>query len=191
MPATPELCVTMIVVEPTSAETFWIGFEHLHAAGAVERSGWLVAEQHFRPLGDGAGHGDALLLAAGKLGREMIEPIRKPDELQRRLGGHRIVRDFGDEFDVLARREAGRQIEELEDETDMAAPVGGQLAVARLDEIASLEADHAGGRPVEAPQNVQQRRLARARRTQQHQCLAGRDVQVDAAQGMHVAARAR
>ncbi len=32
------------------------------------------------PLGDGAGHRHALLLAAGKLGREVIEPVGEADQ---------------------------------------------------------------------------------------------------------------
>ena len=36
---------------------------------------------------------------------------------------HRIVRDFGDERDVLQRREAGNEIVELEDEADVMPPI--------------------------------------------------------------------
>ena len=40
---------------------------------AVERGGGLVGEQQLRVLGQGAGDGDALLLAAGQLGRALVQ----------------------------------------------------------------------------------------------------------------------
>ena len=66
-------------------------------------------------LGDGPRNGDALLLATGELSGKMIAAIGESDEVERDLGIHRIVRDFGDERDVLQRREAGNEIVELED----------------------------------------------------------------------------
>ena len=50
-------------------------FEHHLAGDVVERAGRLVAQQHVGPLGDGAGDGDALLLAAGQLRREVVEAV--------------------------------------------------------------------------------------------------------------------
>ena len=45
--------------------------------------------------------------------------------------------------------------------------------------------DVPGGGGVEAAQDVEQRRLAAARRAQQHDELAGRQREVDTAQGVH------
>ena len=56
--------------------------EHDDARGDVERAGRLVAQQHVGPLGDGARDGHALLLAAGELRREVIEPMVQADEAQ-------------------------------------------------------------------------------------------------------------
>ena len=93
--------------------------QHHDAGGDVERAGGLVAEQHVRPLGDGAGDGHALLLAAGELRREVVHAVAEADQRQRLLGRHRVVGDLGDQGDVLARGEAGDQVVELEDEADV------------------------------------------------------------------------
>src|SRR5690606_19293349 len=62
------------------------GLEHAHTRRAVERAGRLVAEQHGRLLRDRARDRDALLLAAGELRGEVIEPLREPDDVERLLG---------------------------------------------------------------------------------------------------------
>jgi len=49
----------------------------------------LVAEQHCGAFGDGAGDGDPLLFAAGKLGRKVVQPRAELDQPQRLLGRHR------------------------------------------------------------------------------------------------------
>ena len=56
---------------------------------AVEIAGRLVGEQHFGLGDDRAGDGDALLLAAGKLGRRMVPPVGEADLVERR---HRRLR---------------------------------------------------------------------------------------------------
>src|SRR5262245_62334993 len=47
-------------------------FEDDDSGRDVERASWLVAQEHGRPLRDGARDRDTLLLAAGKLCGEMI-----------------------------------------------------------------------------------------------------------------------
>ena len=56
--------------------------EHEHAGLAVERAGRFVAQQDVRLLRNGARDGDALLLAARKLRREMVQPFAQADEPQ-------------------------------------------------------------------------------------------------------------
>jgi hypothetical protein len=60
--------------------------QHLHPGLRIERARGLVAEQDLGPLGDGPRDRDALLLAARKLCREMVEPVGEAHHLQR-LGG--------------------------------------------------------------------------------------------------------
>ena len=79
------LCVMSAVVVPSCSIDQGQRLEHAHAGLAVERTRGLVAQQHVGLLGDGARDGDALLLAARQLGREVVEALAEPDQLQRRL----------------------------------------------------------------------------------------------------------
>src|SRR5690606_8177096 len=117
--------------------------------------------------------------------REVIEPPLEPDERERLLGWHRIVRDLGDERDVLPRRQARHQVVELKDEPDVPAPIERELALRGSGKLLAAEQQPAGGRPVEAAEDVEQRRFAAARRAEEHDELALRDSEVDAAQRMH------
>ncbi len=55
---------------------------HLLAELEVERTERLVEQQHGRTLGQGAGQRDALLLAAGHLGRHPPVEAAEPDEVE-------------------------------------------------------------------------------------------------------------
>ena len=94
----------------------------------------------------------------------------------------RIVGDLGDEGDVLARRQARDQIVELEDEADVLAPVLGQQPLAGADEIVVAEPCLAAGRRVQAAEDVEQCRLAAARRAEQDDELALTDIEVHGSQ---------
>ena len=59
--------------------------EDLVGGGAVEIAGRLVAEQQRRIGDDGAGDGDALLLAARHLARIVLGPVGEADDAERRL----------------------------------------------------------------------------------------------------------
>ena len=109
-------------------------FERLEdddAGRDVERAGRLVAEQHVRPLGDGAGDRHALLLAARELRGKVVEPMVEADHPEGLLRRHRVLDDLGDERHVLARRQARDQVVELEHEADVRAAIFGQLRVVR------------------------------------------------------------
>jgi hypothetical protein len=67
------------------------------ARGGVEGAGGLVAEEHVGPLGDGAGDGHALLLAAGELRGEVVGGAAEPHEGEGLVGVHRVAGDVGDE----------------------------------------------------------------------------------------------
>ena len=112
---------------------------------AVEIAGRLVGEQHVGVGDDRAGDGDALLLAAGKLGRRMVPPVLEADLVERRhrrLAPLRLVLAAIEQgqLDILERVGAGEQVEALEDEAEIAAAEQRALvAVERLDRHA-LEA---------------------------------------------------
>ena len=138
----------------------------------VERAGRLVAQQHVRALGDGARDRDALLLAAGELRREVVEALAQPDQRERLLGRHRIVRDVGDQRDVLARGQAGDEVVELEHEPDVVPPVLRELFLVGVGEVAASEEDPPGRWRRRARRECSAASTCRCRRAQQHEQLA-------------------
>ena len=111
--------------------------ENLFAGFAVEIAGGFVAEQQ-RGIGhNGAGDSDSLLLAAGKLARIMLHAIGEPHHFQRDrnalspFGFLESVRQKQWQFDILFRRQLGKQIVELENETDVPGPPAGKLTAAQ------------------------------------------------------------
>ena len=87
--------------------------------------------------------------------------------------------------DVLEHRHALEQVEELEHDADVAAAHAGQLVLALAGDLLAGEHDLAVVGGVEAGDEVEQRRLAAARRAHDRDELAGAEVEVDAAQGPH------
>ena len=105
---------------PSSVLTPKQRLEDEDASLGIERARRLVAQQHFRPLGDGARDGDALLLAARELRREVVHAVFEPDNAQ----GPRPGASGASEISVTSAtfslaRKARDQIIELEDEADM------------------------------------------------------------------------
>ena len=140
MRAIAALCVMTTVVVPSSRVDARERLEHDDAGGDVERAGRLVAEQHRRPLGDRARDGDALLLAAGELRRKVIEPVAAGStSASASSGGIGASDDLGDQRDVLARRQAGNQVVELEDEADVPAAVGGERRLVGVGQVAVVD----------------------------------------------------
>ncbi len=101
--------------------------EHELAGAEVQVAGRLVAEDQLGRLGERACHGDALLLAAGELRREVAGPLGEAD-LGEELRGVEIravavaLGEFEGEADVLLGGQRRDQVEELEDEADVLAP---------------------------------------------------------------------
>jgi hypothetical protein len=135
-------------------------------------------------LGDRARDRDALLLAAGELGREVVHAVAEADELERLLRRHRRGGDLGDDRHVFARGQARDQVVELEHEADVVAAEARQLAVAGLGQVLAVVPDVAVRGHVETAQDVQERGLAAAGRAEQHHELAGIQIEIDAAQGV-------
>ena len=115
----------------------------------------------------------------------MVEPLGEADQRQRLARVERLVGDLVHQRDVFEHGEARDQIVELEDEADMLAPIAGQLGLAGVDEIVVAPHRLARSRRIEAAEDVEQRRLAGAGRSQQHDEFAFVDVEVEVAQRMH------
>ena len=160
MPAMAALCVMTAVVVPSSRLTRSITSSTTTPVCDVERPGRLVAQQHVGPLGDRPRDRHALLLAAGQLRREVVQPLAQADQLAAPPRAASGRGDLGDQGDVLARGQAGDQVVELEHEADVLAAVAGQRGVVGGGQVVVAVADGAGGRHVEPAEDVQQRRLA-------------------------------
>ena len=148
----------------------------------VERAERLVEQQHPRLDGQRAGQRHALALAAGELGgmalAEAVE-LHELEQVARRGGRSRGRRPLAArphaqaEGDVLGHRHVAEQGVVLEDEADAA------LAHRHARGVLVAEQDAAGARHLEAGDEAQERRLARARRAEQRQELAGGDLEVE------------
>ena len=164
--------------------------EDLAAGRVVEVAGRLVGEQEGRPGDEGPGDGDALLLA----GRQLVGLVaglgapRSTSSMTSRiavaqLAPRRIGAGDGErQADVLGDIEQRDQVERLEDEPrPVAAQARGRL-VGQLADGLALEDHRPFGRLVQAAEQLEQRRLAGARRPHQRQELALGDLERDAPQ---------
>jgi hypothetical protein len=143
-------------------------------------------EHEHRPSADRrARDGDALLLAARELGRPVIAPILQPD------GGDELLEPFAvglatadpqRQGDVLLRGQDRQEVVGLKDEADLVPPQQGQLVIVEPVEPRPGDLDPSGGRLVEPREDVQERRLAGARRPHDRGEAAAQQRDVDAAQ---------
>ncbi len=140
------------------------------------------------PGDEGAGHGDALLLAAGELGRTVRQAVLQADGLDdgappglvRPAAGQRERQD-----DVLVGRQRGQQVEALEDEADLVAAQLREPLLLEARDLGPVDPDLAAAGLVEAGEDVHEGALAGAGRPHDGREPALRDVDVDAAQGAH------
>ena len=88
--------------------------------------------------------------------------------------------------DVVERRRPRQQVVRLEDEPDRPAAEPREAVVVELGDRRAGQAVAAGGRPVEAAQDVHHRALARAGRPDDRDELAGSDLEADVDQRRHL-----
>jgi hypothetical protein len=91
-------------------------------------------------------------------------------------------------FDVGQRRHARQQVERLEDEADLVITDTREFLVGHLRYALPVQLVFAGCRPVQAAQDVHERRLARTRLSHDREVLVLEYVQVNRAQGVDEAA---
>ena len=150
--------------------------------GCIKIREWFVEKNDIRFGSQSARKSYALLFAAGQLGGEVVDTVAEIDHVEGLFRRHGVVRDVGDQGDVLVCREAGDQVEELEDEPDVLTPVTSQRPLVGGAEIPVTIEHLARAGHVESPDDVQEGRLAASRRTQQHDELPLVHPKVDAAQ---------
>ena len=171
-------CVTRMVVTPSSCWILPDGAPQFLADLGVERAERLVEQEHFRPVRERAGDGDALLLAAGKLGRQALVHALERDELQqlcapRHALGTAHAPDAQRELDVVRDAHVAEERVVLEYEADAAVAgrnAGDVAPVQRYAPVVDLD---------EPGDGAQQRALAAAARAEQNEELALLDLERD------------
>ena len=146
--------------------------------------------------GEGAGDGDALLLAAGELVRVALACGRVDPDGRQHLGDALIVGPGDVEADERLGDDVGdrhprveRAERVLEHDLHVAAEPAQLVRTARSDRPPA-ERDRALRGPVEAEQDAGERRLARAGFADDAEGVAGGDVEADADEGAPLGPRA-
>ncbi len=146
------------------------------------------AKQDSRTRDQGAGDGDALLLAAGELVGAVIEAafdLQQASEFveQGLVEGLAGGGDLVGELDVRLCGDRREQIEALEDEADLGPAQAGALRVREARKVFALDQQGAGGRGGKAAEDIEERRFTRAGRANDGDEFARLDVEGDVAQG--------
>ena len=178
--------------QPTGGSQLADQPQHLLDLHVVEVGGWLVGDDQRRIVDQRSGDSCALLLAARHAGREVSRTVREPDPLEQLVGTPVCfpatdARQAKWRGDVLSRRQAGNQIEGLEDDADRPAPVLLELAPGQTGDLGRADTDRAHSRAQQRGQAGEQRGLARSARAEQdHQLpVVGREIQaVDRTDGV-------
>jgi len=120
--------------------------EHGIGGVLVEIACRLVGENERRFVCESPGYGDALLLAAGKLGRPVIEPLRqskRAKQLSRPLVRGRGIRavDQLRKHHILDRIELGQQVMELVDEPEKVSAEARAAVIVELGSFLAVQSD--------------------------------------------------
>ena len=155
----------------------------------VEVTGGLVRDDDGGAAHEGAGDGDALLLAAGHFGGAVAQAIRDTqgvdDEVEPFLFGGFSGQAHGQE-DVGARIQGGHQVEGLEHEADAVAAQLGQRGVFQGGDVCVFDEDVPRGGGVEAGEDVHHRGLAGAGGTHDGGEFAGAEADAHVVEGAHL-----
>ena len=161
--------------------------DDLLAGILVEISGRLVGDEDRRIGRQRARDRDALLLAAGQLGRIVMQPFAKADAGELLARAFLRVGDAGQlqrHRDVFQRRHGRDQVERLEHDADMAAAEARQRVFVERVQIFAGHRDRAGVGALQPGHHHQQRGFARAGRADEANCLAAAYIQVDVFEDM-------
>ena len=81
--------------------------KNLFAGAVIEGSCGLVAQEELGVFRERSGDGNALLLAAGKLGGEVVEALFQPNTAERFGGIEGIGADLRSKLNIFKRRKVG------------------------------------------------------------------------------------
>ena len=145
---------------------------------AIEVAGRFIGEQQRRLLDQGAGHGDALPLAAGEFGGIVSESVGSGRRVPANRG--HILDSCGVAFAIHERRHQHifqngalrQQMMILKDEADPTIAERGQFWLGKCEGVGPFQRDGAARGLFERAENVQQGALARAGRPHHGQGVA-------------------
>ena len=164
------------------------------AGMAVEVAGGFIGEQHGRFGNKGTGNRHALLLATGQLARVVGQTMPQAHPLKQGacpLAGIGMAFQLQRQHDVFQSIEAVEQLERLEHETDLLGAQARTLVFIELAQILAGQVDAATAGQVEAGEQAQQGRLARAGAADNRQAVTAAQVQAQVVQDAQFAFRAR
>ena len=164
----------------------------------VERGDRLVEHEELRIRRQRARHADALALSAGKLVRitlailrlqsDLLQQLRDPllalRAVRRAVNDQRLSHDRADRHARIERR-----IRILKDDLHV-APHPPHAAGVELADVGAVEVDRPRRRLDQSQDAAADRRLSRSRFADQSERLAGRDVEADAIDRLHLRDRA-
>ena len=143
--------------------------QDLHAAPGVQVPGRLVGEEELRAVDQRPRDGHALLLAAGELRGFVVHAVAQAhalEHLRRALAPFAFRPGVGRVADrhhhVLQRARPRKQVERLEDEADHAVAQVRALVGGGAGDLVAVQPVLAGGRVVQAAEDVHQGALPRA-----------------------------
>ncbi len=152
----------------------------------IEIAGRLIGEHDFRFADDGARERDALLLAAGKLRRLVIQAALEAQQVGDDFEAVRIETisvDVLGERDVVIGVESGQKIEALKYEADFVAAQKGSGGIAHGGKVVAIE-QHASARGLrETAHHVEHGGFSAAGRSHDGKKFAGHHFHVDSAEG--------
>ena len=140
----------------------------LKARLAIERAGGLVAQNQAWPIVQRPRNGHPLLLSTGQGGGPLIHLFAQPHLAKNLVGFFEGVAfpffpavEVAGQHDVLGTRQMVEQMEVLKHKSDFFIAKCAELAVGHLGQGLVLHLHRARPVPIEAPDDVQQRGLAR------------------------------
>ena len=155
--------------------------------GRVQVAGRFVGQNDLGIVHQGPRDGHALLLAARKLRWQVARAVGKSHAIER-AAGFAFVRHAVEvlrQHHVFERGQVRDQVELLEYEAHGVGAKAGQLGAGQSGGIHGIDAHRAVRGLVETAQDIQQRRLARSRRTHDRDPLAGFRGEADAVERLH------
>ncbi len=137
--------------------------QHILAGAGVQVAGGLVGQEDGGLGGQGPCDGHPLLLAAGEVVGQALEfflQAQGGDDLVQVALVRLLPIQLDGEDDVLPYAEHRHQVVRLEHKPDLPPPENGQGLIFQGEDVLSVHSNSAGGGPVQAPQHVEQGRLA-------------------------------